>query len=348
VTVSSFNLPHYAPNSKPQRYIRFDRTLYNQAELATSALTLCAEPAGDLSPQTLALKFERRAVLNLKGERGILNHPFKILSIQLLCDSLMSSKSLLFDLAIVHTLDVQPGLTDDERGEIQAIVSRYADGRLSYDQASALFEEKFHTTTPIDKIRVILEVQDEPLPPQPDEESEDGLRRKTQQWTAAEDARLLAGIRRFGFENWSSVARFVGNGRSRSQCSQRWQRGLDPRISRTPWTTQDDTLLLSLVSKYGEKSWIRVCTEIGNRSDVQCRYRYMQLQNIRPRRAPPSPARVERPRKAEMPIPIVPHVTPSPPKEPEYPASFELFAIERVCLELGAQSASEIFWMLHP
>jgi hypothetical protein len=50
------------------------------------------------------------------------------------------------------------------------------------------------------------------------------------------------------------VARYVGNNRTRSQCSQRWQRGLDPRISRSRWTPEDEARLIGLVEKYGEKS----------------------------------------------------------------------------------------------
>jgi hypothetical protein len=35
---------------------------------------------------------------------------------------------------------------------------------------------------------------------------------------------------------------------------------------------------MRLVAKYGDKSWIRVSRELVSRSDVQCRYRYLQLQ----------------------------------------------------------------------
>jgi hypothetical protein len=194
---------------------------------------------------------------------------------------------------------------------------------------------------------VILEVPEEPLPGNSEEIVEGCLRHKTKQWTAVEDARLLAGIRKHGLENWSSVARFVGSGRSRSQCSQRWQRGLDPRISRSPWTAREDTILRSLVAQYGEKSWIRVSTELWNRSDVQCRYRYMQLQKMRPRRAANGGGRAEAAPPHDIPVPIVSNPKRERPEEPESPTCPELFAMERLCLDLGTQSTSEIFWMLH-
>ena len=37
-------------------------------------------------------------------------------------------------------------------------------------------------------------------------------------------------------------------------------------------------MLLYYVNIFGEKSWMRVANQIGSRSDVQCRYRFHQLQ----------------------------------------------------------------------
>lgn len=96
-------------------------------------------------------------------------------------------------------------------------------------------------------------------------------------WTTYEDEKLLAAIHRFGVDNWSSIARFVGNSRTRSQCSQRWFRGLDPRLSKNQWTREEESMLIQLVSTYGDRSWTRVASKLGNRSDVQCRYHYKQI-----------------------------------------------------------------------
>jgi hypothetical protein len=43
------------------------------------------------------------------------------------------------------------------------------------------------------------------------------------------------------------------------------------------WTAEQDTELLILVQIFGGKCWARVSAELGNRCDVQCRYRYKQL-----------------------------------------------------------------------
>jgi hypothetical protein len=96
-------------------------------------------------------------------------------------------------------------------------------------------------------------------------------------WKQNEDTRLLAAIYRFGMDDWERVSTFVGSGRSKSQCHQRWTRGLDPRIVKATWTAEQDEQLLMLVALYGEKRWTRVAVGVGNRCDVQCRYRYNVL-----------------------------------------------------------------------
>jgi hypothetical protein len=51
------------------------------------------------------------------------------------------------------------------------------------------------------------------------------------------------------------------------------------------------------VEKHGEKSWKKIATQFGNRSDVQCRYHYQQMQRGGARRmlrlpGPPAPSEV--------------------------------------------------------
>lgn len=101
--------------------------------------------------------------------------------------------------------------------------------------------------------------------------------RKCRNWTKYEDQRLLCAIHKFGIDNWKTIAQFVGNNRTKSQCSQRWDRGLNPNIKKGPWTSEQDKKLIELVGLYGKKSWKRIAAQFGNRSDVQCRYHYQKL-----------------------------------------------------------------------
>jgi hypothetical protein len=101
-------------------------------------------------------------------------------------------------------------------------------------------------------------------------------RQKTR-WTEDEDRRLLAAIHRYGVREWATIASFVGNGRTKSQCAQRWRRSLNPAISRQPWQPIEDETLDLAVQRYGECAWIKVSNEVKTRSDVQCRGRWQTL-----------------------------------------------------------------------
>lgn len=104
-------------------------------------------------------------------------------------------------------------------------------------------------------------------------------RAKTHSWTLQEDQKLLEAIDAVGLDNWSQVAKLVGSGRTRSQCSQRWNRSLNPKISKTKWTREEEVNLLRLVRKHGSKSWMNISRIVGNRTDVQCRFHYNQILN---------------------------------------------------------------------
>jgi hypothetical protein len=185
----------------------------------------------------------------------------------------------------------------------------------------------------VTRISDILTVPSEPLTQleawSQSEMVKHGKRSTTRSWSVAEDNRLLAGIQKFGSPSgpqWQQIAQFVGNGRTRSQCSQRWTRVLDPRNSQAPWTHEDEQKLIALVKRYGEKAWVKVASEMENRSDVQCRYRYQHLpkSDSTPARAqelpPPQANRLIDPRappiynRVQPPLPVP--VTASTPIQP--------------------------------
>jgi len=101
--------------------------------------------------------------------------------------------------------------------------------------------------------------------------------KKCRMWNSEEDILLLAAIHKYGLGDWKSISIFVGGGRSRSQCSQRWGRALDPHITKVPWDAEEEQRLIELVAEHGEHSWASVAKKLGTRSDVQCRYRYYQI-----------------------------------------------------------------------
>jgi hypothetical protein len=136
---------------------------------------------------------------------------------------------------------------------------------------------------PIERLNTILSVPDTP----PSPESLDGdlvVRRKNRVWAPSEDDRLFAAIHRHGVDNWRVIAQFVGHNRTSGQCSQRWLRVLDPRLSHCEWTGLEEFRLIQLVRYYGPRSWTNIAAQMGNRSDVQCRYHYRRMLSDKPPR----------------------------------------------------------------
>ena len=108
-------------------------------------------------------------------------------------------------------------------------------------------------------------------------------RKRVRPWTSVEDNLLTQAVKLYG-EQWTKISMYVGNGRTRSQCSQRWMRCLNPEISRDAWKPEEDAKLLDRVKVEGTKAWAKVASQLPNRTDVQCRYRYYLLQKLSQRR----------------------------------------------------------------
>jgi hypothetical protein len=190
--------------------------------------------------------------------------------------------SPIVEIAMNAIIEEGPYLPAEELARVRSILDQFSRLQISYQDCLSLLMPVLRTSQPIDKIGAILRVPEVPLPGNAtgsaDSSNDSNGRAKTRSWTNYEDQRLLAGLHRFGLDDWQRVAAFVGNGRTKSQCCQRWNRGLNPKISKSEWTADLDKQLLQLVALHGEKSWTRVANEFGNRCDVQCRYRYKQLQ----------------------------------------------------------------------
>jgi hypothetical protein len=189
--------------------------------------------------------------------------------------------SPLLGVAQTYIADACPGAPPCICAELMQIIGHLLNGVLSPERASAIFFEKVGTSVPANRIAAILRVPDRPIHAgfRLESQSTDlsSWRRRTRPWTEYEDQRLLCAIHRFGLENWTRISKFVGNQRTLAQCAQRWCRGLDPRISRAVWTPEEEQRLIALVERYGIHSWKRVSNALGNRSDAQCRYRYLQV-----------------------------------------------------------------------
>jgi hypothetical protein len=236
------------------------------------------------------------------------------------------------DVGMTYIASTGKELTPDESAQVRDVLTRYIGRVIPFHECRSIIFPILGTTQPIESLEAILCTSPMPLPSSVGKNVRSGgpdSRARAHLWTSYEDQRLLAGIHRFGIGNWQVISNFVGSDRTKSQCSQRWFRGLDPKISKAHWSYEQDTKLIELVAYYGDKSWSRIANEFGDRCDVQCRYRYKQLEKepkfasrfelalVRVKEAPPPPPKVARPRVK----PLV-HLTPqisgfwSPPMMP--------------------------------
>ncbi|OHT12690.1 hypothetical protein TRFO_17398 [Tritrichomonas foetus] len=189
--------------------------------------------------------------------------------------------------------------------KLKRIIEQFILKEITYEKCKEVVTKIAKTTKPISRLHTIINMITAPIPfydndsrssingspetncpgnkanvPGNHSSAKKLINRKNRQWTTNEDNRLLAGIYFYGLNNWKAIAHFVGNERTRSQCSQRWLRGLNPLVTKSPWTHLEDMNLLKLVETHGAKKWIYISSQIGNRSDVQCRYRYMNLMKM--------------------------------------------------------------------
>ena len=115
-------------------------------------------------------------------------------------------------------------------------------------------------------------------------------------WTREEDEAIIKFVRENGTKNWAKLAEILP-GRLGKQCRERWRNHLDPNVNRSPWTPEEDQILIEMHEKLGNQ-WVKIAEKLNNRSDncVKNRWNstlkkqllYSQPGVQRPRRGRPS------------------------------------------------------------
>jgi hypothetical protein len=114
-------------------------------------------------------------------------------------------------------------------------------------------------------------------------------------FTPEENELLRVLVDRLGVNAWVEVAAGIP-GRNARQCRDRWKHYLS-RKSDSPWTPEEDQILLQHVGKFGLK-WTRLSAFFPNRTDFDVRARWLSLFRDKPRLfrslSPPRASRRER------------------------------------------------------
>ena len=79
---------------------------------------------------------------------------------------------------------------------------------------------------------------------------------------------------------WEEVARKLGT-KDAKECFMMYSNEVDPAVSRSPWTDEENKKLLDLVAEYEEHDWVSIAHELRTRrTPLQCLQHYQQCLNL--------------------------------------------------------------------
>lgn len=96
-----------------------------------------------------------------------------------------------------------------------------------------------------------------------------------QRFTKEEDQMILLLVKQLGENSWDEVAKQLHN-RTKRQCRERWLYHLNPKINSTPWTKEEDELLLRLHKEFGS-NWTVMSKYFNRRPNCSLKNRFFVL-----------------------------------------------------------------------
>ncbi|KAL5581981.1 hypothetical protein UlMin_014423 [Ulmus minor] len=91
--------------------------------------------------------------------------------------------------------------------------------------------------------------------------------KERQRWQPEEDALLRAYVKQYGPKDWNLISQRMGKPlhRDPKSCLERWKNYLKPGLKKGSLTPEEQTLVISLQAKYGNK-WKKIAAEVPGRT----------------------------------------------------------------------------------